>query len=671
MIALKAWKQAKSKRKEWQDYAERLEAERFQDRVRRLFAAARARLMPKPEESLAQWMERCLWLPSEVTVETGRVHLYAYQRGIADAMSDPGIERVSVIKSARTGLTTMIVGAMGYRADRAGGNMLMVQPTVHDAEGFGRDQLIPTIRASPTLNNLFPPERSRDKSQTLRRKEYQGGTLYLVGANSGTGFRRILAPWILLDEVDAYPASAGDDGDPVKLAEQRGVTAWDRKIIAASTPLVAKHSRIEALFLQGDQRRYFVPCPHCGHMDFLVFRKGDEQPGHSMEFPEDDPGAAYFECGAGGCVITEDSKAAMIEAGEWRATAESQGSEKHASFHIWAAYSPHPKNRWGLIAEEYVAAKKGGAHELQPFFNTVLGQTWKESGDAPDWELLYARRERYPIGTVPEGAITLVCGLDVAPVKGRIDYEVVAYAENKRSWSVTAGSFYGPITEGSPIWAKVDALIGRSYPREGGGEMVIRRTAIDSGAATNVVYNWARRYGTDRVITVKGKDTPYAIVSVGRPVDVTVSGKMLKGGHRLFIVGASVCKQELYDWLKLKRPEEGDEYPAGWCHFPEYDEEFFRQMTAEHLVSEPDKKGFPRWVWKKIPGRENHFLDCRVYARAAVASLGLDRLAKPAAASGQPAPAKPTTSTPRSKPTGWLGGRSGRARKGAKWLSKR
>jgi len=663
---------AQKQRAKWLAAKGKAKADRLAEQIRKLFAPARARLMPQPEESLTEWMERCIRLPKEVTTESGQMRLYAYQRGIADAISDPSIERISIIKSARTGLTTLIVGAMGYRADRSGGNMLLVQPTVDDAAGFGRDQLVPIIRASPTLNNLFPPERSRDKSQTLRRKEYRGGVLYLVGANSGTGFRRILAPWILLDEVDAYPASAGDDGDPVKLAEQRGVTAWDRKIVAASTPLVAKHSRIEALYRQGDQRRYFVACPQCGHEDFLVFRKKVEDPGHCMEWPEGNPDGAYFVCSANGCAIEEGDKRAMVESGEWRATAEGEGG--HASFHVWAAYSPHPKNRWGTIAAEFLAAKDGGTHQLKVFYNTVLGETWQESGDAPDWERLYHRRERYPVGTVPDGPIVLTCGIDVAPVKGRIDYEVTGWAKNKESWSIEASSLYGPITEGSPIWDELDQVIARSYPCASGGSMVIRRSAIDSGAATNVVYNWARRHGTDRVITVKGKNTPHAIVSAGRPVDVTVSGKMLKNGHRLFIVGTDVVKRELYSWLKLPRPDEGAEYPGGWCHFPEYDEEYFRQLTAEHLVLEVDSKGFPRWVWKKLPGRENHFLDCRGYSRAAVASLGLDRLVtKAPPPAGSKSPASASKPRPAKKTGGWLAGRSGRRvrwrGKGKGWLS--
>jgi phage terminase large subunit GpA-like protein len=68
----------------------------------------------------------------------------------------------------------------------------------------------------------------------------------------------------------------------------------------------------------------------------------------------------------------------------------------------------------------------------------------------------------------------------------------------------------------------------------------------------------------------------------------------------------------------------GASFPPGACHFPQYGEEYFKQLTAERLVTRI-VKGFPRGSWEKEPGRRNEALDCRVYARAAAAIYGLDR----------------------------------------------
>jgi phage terminase large subunit GpA-like protein len=123
---------------------------------------------------------------------------------------------------------------------------------------------------------------------------------------------------------------------------------------------------------------------------------------------------------------------------------------------------------------------------------------------------------------------------------------------------------------------------------------------------------------------VKGRDQDTALLlSVSR---ADAGGK--RRGLRVWSVGTPVAKGELYRWLKLEWPteealKEGASYPPGACHFPHYGEEYFKQLTAERLVTRI-VKGFPRGSWKE-PGRRNEALDCRVYARAAAAIYGLDR----------------------------------------------
>jgi phage terminase large subunit GpA-like protein len=81
---------------------------------------------------------------------------------------------------------------------------------------------------------------------------------------------------------------------------------------------------------------------------------------------------------------------------------------------------------------------------------------------------------------------------------------------------------------------------------------------------------------------------------------------------------------ELYRWLKLEWPTQeaqadGVAFPPGSCHFPQYGEEYFKQLTAERRVIRIHK-GFPKATWEKDPSRNNEALDCRVYARAAAVS---------------------------------------------------
>jgi phage terminase large subunit GpA-like protein len=575
---------------------------------------------PPPKLSLSEWADEHFYLSPESSAEPGRWRTIPYQKGIMDAFTDPAVVQVSVMKSARVGWTKIVNALVGYSIHQDPCPILVVQPTVDDAKGYSKEEIAPMLRDCPALAQIVFEDAEengpKDSGNTILHKKFPGGILSLVGANSGTGFRRVSRKRVLFDEVDGYPASAGSDGDQIKLGIKRTDFYWDRKIGAGSTPLIAGASRIERLFEEGDQRRYYVPCPACGHMAPFVFQ-GDH--GHAMTWPEGEPEAAFFTCQANGCVIEHKDKREMVERGEWRAAQPFNG---RASFHIWAAYSYSPNASWGQLAAEFLEAKKN-PETLKTFVNTVLGETWKERGEAPDWERLFGRREQYEIGTVPEGVLFLTAGVDVQ--KDRFVYEVTGWGHGKESWSVDAGVLPGdPSNEAD--WAVLDELLARTFPARAGQEMPIRMLGVDSGYNTNAVYTWVRRHSMSRVIATKGVTTAKTLVGSPSPVDVTVRGKRFARGCKVWPVGVDVAKSELYGFLKLSQPEDGAELPAGYCHFPQYEQEFFKQLTAEHLVESVDQRGFKRYEWQKIPGRENHWLDCRVIARAVAAVVGLDRM---------------------------------------------
>jgi phage terminase large subunit GpA-like protein len=543
----------------------------------------------------------------------------------------------------------MASAAIGYFMVQDPSSMLVVQPTVDDAKGFSKETIAPMLRDVPVLSRLVfrdveeKGKGPKDSSATLTHKAFPGGILSLIGANSGAGFRRISRRVIMFDEVDAYPPSAGSEGDQINLGLKRSEAFHNRKAIIGSTPLVAGASRIEDLFLAGDQRRYHVPCPHCGHMDFLVFRRKAER-GHVMMWP-DGPASAYFQCSGKGCKIEHKDKRWCIERGEWRA--DNPGAP-HRSYHIWAALSYSPNATWTQIVERFLAAEKD-PRKLRTFVNTDLGETWQERGEAPEWEKLYARREPYKIRSVPDGAIVLTCGVDVQ--QDHFRYEVVGWAPNKESWSVDAGIIWGD-TAVEATWKKLDdELLARTYEADDGAIYTIAKLAIDSGYRTQMVYTWAKKHPFSRVIAVKGDANLRAIIGSPSPVEITVRGKKLRRGYKIWGVGVNVAKDELYGFLGLAI--EDGEVPAGYCHFPEYDEDFFKQLTAEHLVTTENKRTHrTKMEWQVLANRQNHHLDTRIYARAAAAQIGLDKLGgKKPKAKKPKQPAAPAQATESSEAT--------------------
>jgi len=497
----------------------------------------------------------------------------------------------------------------------APGPMLAVLPTVEMAKRTSRGRLDPLIEDSPALRDRVKPARSRDAGNSMLSKEFPGGILVLTGANSATGLRSMPARYIFLDEVDAYPASADEEGDPVTLAEARTTTfSHRRKVFMVSTPTIRGLSRIEREYEASDQRRYFVPCPHCGAMQWLQFER--------LRWAKGQPDTAAYHCEGCDKPIAEHHKTQMLERGEWRATAVS--ADPHSiGFHISALYSPLGWKSWAQIAQEWLAAQ-GSEEMLRAARNTLLGETWVESGDAPEWQRLAERREPFP-ATIPHLGLFLTAGADVQ--KDRIEVDVWAWGRGLESWLVDHIVIPGG-PDDPAAWEKLTALLGQTWAHERGAVMTLAKLAIDTGYESAAVYGWARQQGTAQVAPVKGLEGFNRATPVSGPtfVDATIGGKRLRRGARLWTIAVSTFKAETYRHLRLERPAEPeDPNPPGTLHLPDWiDTEWLKQLVAEQLVTVRNKRGYSHQEWQKMRER-NEALDCRVYARAAAWILGADR----------------------------------------------
>lgn len=590
---------------------------------------ARAALRPPERLSLSKWAEKYYRLSPESSATPGRWHPFPYQVEIMDALTDPDIWRVTFMKSARVGATKILNAVVGYHAHVDPCAITVVQPTEENARMYSVEEIDAMIRDCPELFALFGDPGKRTSRTTRMKKEFPGGLVQMVGSNSGAGFRRTSRRVMLLDEVDAYSPSAGLDGDQIELAINRTMHFPDRLVYACSTPLIAGTSRIEEMYLQGDQRRYYVPCPHCGHYDILVFREHSDADtdGHVLQWPRDKPADAYFRCAKGGCAIEHSAKYEMVANGEWRARTTCDG---HASFFIWSAYSLAPNASWGSLATRFVRANEAGpqrVEKLRTIVNTELGETWVERGEAPDETRLYERLDpSYTRGQVPTGVVLLTAGVD--PGKNGFYFEVVGWGKQGESWSVDYGHIEANV-ENQRDWKRLNQLLTRRFSALDSRQLRVRRMALDAGNWSQQAYRWGRTHSSDVVMLCKGmgydKPIGHSAVSPVRSTEVSIGGRRMKRGNRYWPIGVGVIKHELYGFLRLVRNDDNS-YPPGWCHFPlGYERAFFSQLTAEHLVKEVSRR--TRRVtlkWKVRPGRENHWLDTRIYARAAALTLRVD-----------------------------------------------
>ncbi len=580
-------------------------------------------LTPDPLLTISQWADTHRFLSPRASAEPGRYRTdrTPYMRAIMDALSPSHpARRVVFMKAAQVGATEAGNNWIGYVIHHAPGPMLAVQPTVELAKRFSRQRIEPLIAESPALRERVRPSRARDAGNTVLSKEFPAGLLVITGANSAVGLRSMPARYLFLDEVDAYPPSADEEGDPVALAEARTRTfSWRSKAFLASTPTIQGISRIEREYEASDQRRYFVPCPHCQHAQWLVFER--------LRWEKGRPETSHYICERCDGRVEEHHKTAMLQAGEWRATAQS-ADPASIGFHISALYSPVGWLSWADIARMSEAAHATDEAK-RSFKNGVLGLTWVETGEAPDWQRLYERREAWPFGTVPSRGLFLTAGADVQ--KDRIEVDVWAWGRGLESWLVDHIVIEGGPEHGQ-TWDELGELLGRTWPHAHGAQLGLAKLAIDTGYESPAVYSWARRAGHAQVAPIKGVEGFNRSAPVAGPthVDVTEGGKKLRRGARLWTIAVSTFKSETYRFLRLAKPTDeekaaGAKIPAGYVHLPQgLDGEWIKQLVAEQLITVKTKRGFQRLEWQKIRER-NEALDCRVYARAAAWIAGADR----------------------------------------------
>lgn len=563
---------------------------------------------PPKRMSLSEWSDAHAYLSAESSAQEGRWRTLPYQRGWLDAMTDPTVEQIVVMKSARVGYTKCLNNLIGYHIHHDPCPIMLVQPTESDAEGYSKDEIAPMVRDTPALAGLVADAKSRDSGNTILAKTFPGGVLQLVGANSPRGFRRVSRRIVLFDEVDGYPPSAGNEGDQIKLGIKRSEYYWNRKIVTGSTPTVKDVSRIERMFLETDQRRYFVPCPHCGGLQFLKW--GANQP-YGVKWPSGRPLEAVYVCEHCGESIRHAQKYDMVEAGGWRPTAAAVRPGL-VGFHLWAAYSYSPNATWGQLALEWVEAQ-GKPDLLKTFVNTALGETWEEDYSARlDADLLRNRAEDYLQFVAPDGVLLMTVGVDVQA--DRIELQFVGWGTGEEAWVLGYIVISGDPSD-PEIWLQVRAAIDTPAVLPDGTEIVAFAAAIDSGDGnlTNEVYAFAREHRARHVLAIKGMSGSRPPIGAPTKQDINLRGQKVERGALLYPVGVDTIKSTTY--ARLKR---SDRTGPGAVHFPsDLPDTYFDQLTAEKQATKM-VHGFAKRYWKKADGERNEALDTFVYAYAAL-----------------------------------------------------
>lgn len=612
------------------------------DGFRAAVLAMASGLQPAAIISVSEWADQYRVLSKSASAEPGRWNTSRtpYLRGVMDALSPSDPTQVVVfVKSTQIGGSECGNNWVGSIIDQAMGPTMIVLPTSSAAKKSSKTRVTPMLEDSPRLHGKVRDAKSRSSGNTTLVKEFPGGVLIFAGANSATDLKSSPVRNLFMDEIEEYPSDVDGQGDPEALAEKRTDTFPMRKIFKVSTPTIVD-GRIDRAWHASDQRRYFVPCPHCGHEQILQFerlrwetRKRWEvinADGEILEAEPNAPGAVerdlgellsvWYECVSCEKQIFEHDKPGMLAGGRW--IAQNPGPDRAAGFKISALYSPIGWVSWRQIVLAWLEAQRDTSGiKLKTFTNTVLGEPYAEEGETIEDHVLRRRVESRALGVVPLGCLLLAAGVDVQG--NRLEAYVWGFGRDEECWLIDRQILWGSPMEDC-TWSGLEDLLRKGYEHAGGGKLRILAMAIDAGDGntTAAVRNFARKWALSRrVLAIKGQSVAGKPI-LGRPTlqDVNHRGQIIRQGVNLWPVGTDGAKGWLYGHLKIEQPG------PGYVHFPTgLPDEFFVQLTSEKRVTRYIR-GRPKSEWTIERGRRNEALDCAVYALAAAHYCGLTRV---------------------------------------------
>lgn len=590
--------------------------------VSQLFDGLSRSLRPPEKLSYSEWAARHFRLSGN-SAAPGRFRPWKFQRGILDAIGDPLIERVDVIKSARTGYTISLVSAIGATAINDPCPMILLMPTDDDARGIAVDEIDPGFRDTPELKKIMNIGRFDGRNTLTQRSLLGGGSLKILSAMAPRNLRRHTAKILYCDEVDGMRVTK--EGDPIKIAEKRTISYPDRKIVCGSTPVDDISSIIEKRYNDSDMRIFEIPCIHC-HIPFeLLWQHLDWEAGK--------PETVRAYCPTCGEAIEERYKPEMVEAGEWRATAPH--IKGRAGFRLNALISMFSNVSWAKLVEEYELADAGGDADMQVFYNTNLGKTWSSSINYVNEHQLQAKAENFGIAwdienqrwreDVPAEIGYITIGVDVQD--NRLELTFLGHSETQK-YILGHHIIYGSVFLQS-TWDELDTVLLTEWAHPLGGRISIEAGFIDSGDGdhTQYVYDFCEKVQGQKILASKGRSGPHRIIEASK-------GRRRNRTAPLYLLAVDTLKTEILVSIAL---EKNDKSAIRFSNGLEH--EFYVQLTSERRAIKY-KDGRPEVVFERIGNRRAETLDSTGYAIAAKYLCRFDFMARFEELKGNPVPGK-------------------------------
>jgi len=534
-----------------------------------------------------------------------------------DDVSESSPIEVSVcMKGHQLGYTAGIENCIIYIIDNAPGPILYTTATDPLGKEWSENRFDPMIEQAGMQNLIFSQSTKRGSKKTGDKtllKEFPGGRIKIAGYGSTAAFRSSSYRYFFGDEIDEASLDLKKQGNALEQAEGR-TSAYKakRKIILFSTPIEIDMSNVYHAYKLGDQRKYFVPCPHCRFMQELKFKH--------LKYERDEDGllavdSVRYECQGPDCqeFFFNYHKTEMYSSGrcEWRPTAKAKRAN-YRSRHMSCLYSPPGMITWADIVQKNIdAIESNDPGKLKTFETLYLGWPYQEKGEAPEIQVVRAHRSNYKSKTVPDGVLFLTIGADVHG--HNVTIEVCGHGRMYKTWSIDYVVIPGDTkTVANPkgAWTLFRQMfLDGAFVYEGEkGRYAPMMAFIDSRYRTDTVVEFCET--VPGIFPIIGQDK---FSNPQRKFRIT----QLPGSNLMSVVVATnYHKDSVYSSLRTESLP-GLDTPPNYPAFPyDYDDKYFTELNAEYKRKK--RKGNKlEWEYYCPHGKANHSLDCRVYNIAA------------------------------------------------------
>ncbi len=577
---------------------------RSREKTKNLFIRIiKSALRPPENLTVSQWAERFRVLDGSSNLKGKWSNdITPYLKEIMDALNEPNIRKIFFCKASQIGGTEALINMLCYIISQSPAPAMIVYPNDDLAKDVSNDKLKPAFRIAEDVKVLF----QENSSKELRLK-FKTMVLYLRGAGSPSKLASKEIKYLFFDEIDKMEGASKKEASPYNLALERTKTYKPQeKVYACSTPTL-KTNYIWNLHDSADEvRHYFVKCPHCeGWIEFIfkqiIFDKDKEHVMSNYERAQ----TAIYVCQECGCEISDADKPRMLREGKWKTVKKRGiGQPKSVGFWISSLYSVFLK--WADIVEEFLDSKDD-PEQLQNFTNSWLAEPWEDTKLKTSEDLVMERQTELPEFIVPDWAKLITAGVDVQETS--LYYSIRAFGDYTTSQNIAHGQVLS--------FADIEQIMNSEFQTEDGRNMLVNLTLIDSGYQPDATYDFCID-NSEWAMPCKGASNPMADRYRISKVDKQDSKAY---GMQLVLVDGEQFKDSIAS--RMKR-ENGI---GSWMVYKGCDEEYAKQVTAEHKVYVKYKNGNRKLKWVlKHSHAANHYLDCEVYAMAAAEMIGVRSL---------------------------------------------